>query len=37
MIIRGILKQHNWDIPVIIDSPLAVKQFKIYGAECPEL
>ena len=37
MIIKEILQKHNWNVPIVIDSPLAVKQFKVYGAECPEL
>lgn len=37
MTIRQIMKKNEWDIPILIDSPLSVKQFTIYANECPEL
>ena len=37
MTIREVMKQHEWDIPILIDSPLAVKQFKIYAKDNPKL
>lgn len=37
MTLREIMKENNWDIPILIDSPLSVKQFTLYGNECPEL
>lgn len=33
MIINDILKQNHWDVPILIDSPLSVKQFNIYASE----
>lgn len=37
MIIRDVMKKNGWDIPILIDSPLAVKQFKVYARDNPEL
>lgn len=38
MVVRQILHDNDWeDIPIIIDSPLAVKQIQVYGLENPEL
>ena len=35
--LRSIMKKNGWDVPILIDSPLSVKQFKIYADEHPEL
>ena len=37
MTLRSIMKKNGWDVPILIDSPLSVKQFKIYADEHPEL
>ena len=37
MTLRSIMKKNEWDVPILIDSPLSVKQFKIYANEHPEL
>ena len=37
MTLRSIMKKNGWDVPTLIDSPLSVKQFKIYADEHPEL
>ena len=37
MTLRSIMKKNEWDVPILIDSPLSVKQFKIYADEHPEL
>ena len=37
MTLRSIMKKNRWDVPILIDSPLSVKQFKIYADEHPEL
>ena len=33
MVLREILERKGWDIPILIDSPLSVKQFNIYKNE----
>ena len=37
MTLRSIMKKNEWDVPILIDSPLSVKQFKIYADEHSEL
>ena len=37
MTLRSIMKKNEWDVPILIDSPLSVKQFRIYADEHTEL